>query len=40
MNKKIKNIIHATVNINLIVENAIQIKNGIKNCVDVSTKIQ
>ena len=35
-----KNIFHAVVNINLMVGNVIQIKIGIKNCVDVKAKIQ
>ena len=35
-----QNIIHAIVNVNLMAENVIQIKSGIKNCVDMSVKIQ
>ena len=34
-----KNIYHANVNVNLIVENVIQIKSGLMRNVDVSVKI-
>ena len=33
-----KNIYHANVNVNLMVENVIQIKSGLKKNVDVSVK--
>ena len=35
-----QNIYHAYDDGNLMVENLIEIKNGIKTCVDVSAKIQ
>ena len=35
-----ENIIYAIVNVNLMSENVIQIKSGIKNCVNMSVKIQ
>ena len=34
-----KNIYHANVNVNLMVENVIQIKSGLMRNVDVSVKI-
>ena len=34
-----KNIYHANVNVNLMVENVIQIKSGLRRNVDVSVKI-
>ena len=39
MNKK-QNIFNGIVNVTLIAENVIQIKNVIKSCVNVSAKIQ
>ena len=40
MNQKYwQNIFHVVRDLNLIVQNVIQIKNGIKNCVNESAKI-
>ena len=37
--KTLKNIHYANINACLMVENVIQIKHGMKNCVDVSAKV-
>ena len=37
--KTLKNIYYANINVCLMVENVIQIKHGMKNCVDVSAKV-
>ena len=38
--KNIRKTYHGNVNLNLMIEYVIQIKNGMKNCVDVSAKIK
>ena len=38
--KTLKKIFHEIINVNLMVENVIQFKRGMKNCVDVRAKIE
>ena len=38
--KTLKKIFHEIINVNLMVENVIQVKRGMKNCVDVRAKIE
>ena len=38
--KTLKKIFHEIINVNLMVENVIQVKRGMKNCVDVRAKVE